>query len=249
MERKLTSFFTKEAKRVAEVMAAKLGIEKDDKDTQDRVDKAVASLTFDWSALAPGMQHLIMVVSTDGASQALKQLDLEDDKALANGVHQAAVDYAENRAAEMVGMKWVDGELVDNPNPVWRIDDGVRVRGEIRQSVIKALTDGLTPKQLAKDLQDTYSFSAARASTIARTEIHRADVAGNMATYRESGVVDRKQWLITNDDNCCDLCEENAAAGVIDFDDEFPSGADSPEDSHPNCQCDLRPYVKGEEED
>ena len=36
--------------------------------------------------------------------------------------------------------------------------------------------------------------------------------------------------------------EENAAAGPIDLDDEFPSGDDAPT-AHPNCECALMPVV------
>ena len=42
--------------------------------------------------------------------------------------------------------------------------------------------------------------------------------------------------MTSGDDTCCDDCEANEAAGLIDLDEAFPSGDDSPP-AHPNCRC------------
>ncbi len=81
------------------------------------------------------------------------------------------------------------------------------------------------------------------ADLIARTEIANANSQSSLEGYkgaREDGVDVKKEWLLGPDP--CPICEENAAAGPIDLDDEFPSGDDAPT-AHPNCECALMPVV------
>ena len=79
-----------------------------------------------------------------------------------------------------------------------------------------------------------------RAELIARTESAIADVAGNMISYRESGVVEKKGWLVGEDS--CDECQANADEGDIDLDEAFSDGSDCAP-AHPRCTCDIVPRV------
>lgn len=45
-----------------------------------------------------------------------------------------------------------------------------------------------------------------------------------------------KLWV--TDGNPCEICDENALAGWIPADEDFPSGDEEP-DAHPNCRCSL----------
>ena len=191
-----------------------------------------------------------MIVSTDGGAQALKQLGIKDAD-MAIGVHQRAVDWANERAAELVGMRRLpDGSFIENPNATWRIDEATR--DFVRSTVLDALgadgADGMSWTQLRDALAENYAFSAERAETIARTELARADVAGNMLAYRESGVVEKKRWLTAGDDAVSEDCQANADQGEIDLDEDFQSGADAPPE-HPNCRCDLMPIVAERNDD
>ena len=54
----------------------------------------------------------------------------------------------------------------------------------------------------------------------------------------DSGV-ELVEWLVADP---CDDCQENADASPIGIDEVFPSGDTEPP-AHPNCVCDLAPYV------
>lgn len=187
---------------------------------------------------------LLKTVATDGAAVALAQIAI-DDTDVANLANERAEAWAANRAAEMVGKRVVDGVVIDNPNPVWRIDEGTREL--LRGFVGEALDGGWSNSELASQIVEAFAFSEARAETIARTELAFADVAGNMVAYRASNVVAGKRWLLSNDDGCCDDCEGNAAQGVIDLEEDFESGDDAPP-AHPNCRCDVAPVIADEED-
>jgi phosphohistidine phosphatase SixA len=51
-----------------------------------------------------------------------------------------------------------------------------------------------------------------------------------------------KSWV----GGTCETCQENAQAGWIDMDDQFPSGDDEPP-AHPNCDCELETRDRQEE--
>lgn len=182
-------------------------------------------------------KHLISVVKS-GAKEAYQQLAIDNPDAftLAN---DDAVEWAKTQAADMVGMTYLDGELVPNPNAEMNILESTREM--IRADVSQALDEGWTTGELADRLKESYAFSDTRAEMIARTETARADVQGSLILYKESGVVEAKQWITGAE--CCDDCQ--ALDGVeVPMDANFPGeGGDGPP-LHPQCRCDVIPVVQ-----
>lgn len=188
------------------------------------------------------LRPLLEKVALDGGAQALDQIGLGDEEAMLELANAAGVDYARDRAAELVGKRVEDdGTVVDNPRAEYAIDDATREL--IRADVSTALTEGWSNDQLADAIAGNYAFSDDRAETIARTETAFADVAGNLAGYRASGQVESKQWIVG--DACCDDCADLDGV-VVDLDDDFPGdGGDGPP-LHPNCRCDIVPILSEE---
>lgn len=175
-------------------------------------------------------EALLEEITAQGGAAALAQIGFVADESITNQLNEYALDYAEERSAEMVGKRWVDGELVDNPDAEWVISDTTREM--LRGDIAAAIEAGTSNDDLADQLAENYAFSDARAETIARTETAYADVAGNLNAYRESGQVESKQWLISADacDECLELEDE-----VVGIDEDFPNdGGDGPP-LHPNC--------------
>jgi len=75
---------------------------------------------------------------------------------------------------------------------------------------------------------------------IARTETIRADCQGNLAAYKNSGLVSGKKWILGSEHTGDDECNDNAAEGEIPLDQDFSSGDEAPP-AHPNCVCDFVP--------
>jgi len=78
-------------------------------------------------------------------------------------------------------------------------------------------------------------FLSSRMLTISVFELNAAYNAGRLAEARELGI-GGKYW--DPDGEACDICIENADAGIIPMDDDFPNGVDAPP-QHPNCDCVL----------
>ena len=191
-----------------------------------------------------GVDDELLAVGKAGGLDALAQIGVEDSTDIVSLVNEGAVDYARERAAEMVGKKWVDGELVDNPKAEWVIDEATR--DMVRSTVTDAMQQGWSNDKLADELSSHYAFSDDRSTMIARTETAFADVQGNLTAYKASGLVGGKEWLVSAD--CCDDCE--ALDGVVvGLDEDFPDdGGDGPP-LHPRCECNILPVLDESEAD
>jgi hypothetical protein len=155
--------------------------------------------------------------------------------------------YARERAAEMVGKKYVGGQLVDNPNAKWSISD--TTRETLRDIIAKAISHSWNMATIEAKITQSGIFSPSRAEMIARTEINRARNSSVLEAARvaqDAGVGKySKQWTLG--DNPCVYCQENAAEGEIELDEFFASGDDSPP-LHPHCECDLDIIEKPDDE-
>lgn len=200
---------------------------------------SVDDISFDFSSqfdkVPEVVQSFLEDVGAQSAHNAVASVGI-DDEGIFGLANTRAIAYAEERAAEMVGRKWVDGVLVDNPDARWVISD--TTRDNIQTLVTKAYEDGKTPAKLAEQIKDSETFSAARAKLIAKTETSTASINGTLSGWRESGVVEGKSSLLSSDHDKDDECDDNADAGVVALDDDFPSGDDGPP-YHPGCDCSL----------
>lgn len=102
-----------------------------------------------------------------------------------------------------------------------------------------ALAYGLDKGETRTAIADDISYILGddeRALTIAGTEMSRAVVEASKQLYADSGV-EKIEYLVADP---CDECQENYNASPIDIGEQFPNG-DPP--VHPNCMCDIAPYV------
>ena len=235
-------------KNVAKQVSAKLGkLTKDETDDKGRARRLALEIDLSMlDALVTEVPSDLEAVLADTGSRALAQVGVTDRSDLVDQVNDRAVAYAKDRAAEMVGKKWIDGELVDNPNAEWVITDSTR--DEIRSIITNGLSDNIGHDAIADAIREAGAFSGTRAELIADTEIRWANSVGALEGYkaaRGAGVSVMKEWLPAED--ACDICQENADVGPIPLDDEFPSG-DTETPAHPNCKCSISPVVEDSNE-
>jgi hypothetical protein len=150
-----------------------------------------------------------------------------DDEA-AGGEVPDILDGMDERADEWAGAQAAD--LVDGLKS--------RTLGMLETTVRAALAAGATgagwtAKELEAAVAEAPAFNRARAKTIADNETTTAEREGLNVALRNTRVTDGKQWFTQEDDLVEEDCEENADAGVIGIEDDFPNG-DYP---HLNCRC------------
>jgi SPP1 gp7 family putative phage head morphogenesis protein len=140
--------------------------------------------------------------------------------AILSQANERAIAWAENRAAELVT----------------QIDE--TTRDGIRDLTVRSLEEGWSTQEISDRLDAAWEFGGERSDMIARTEVAFADIQGNLAGYRESGVVEGREWVIAQDEYCEDC--ESMSGMVVPIGGDFPGG-DPP--LHPNCRCDILPII------
>jgi len=179
----------------------------------------------------------------------IRELDPYKPGAISIRSQSEAIDYAAARGAEMVGRRYdADGNLVDHPSADWAITDTMRdvLRNEIRVAV----GTHMDVDKLADHIADTGAFSDYRAEMIARTEVSMAQNQGILEAGRQAqaaGLDVKKVWTLG--DNPCPLCEDAAAEGQIDLDEDFGGDAGDAPPLHPNCECTLDLITDSEDRD
>jgi len=244
----ISEFFQSEGKKIAREISDAYAIEMGKASDADRVAAILKKLDLDsWQQLRDLIVDELEQTAKEGGRNTLAKLNVDDKSAVFDLVDEWAVEFAQRRSAELVGMRiGADGNLVENPNAKWSIPNTTRER--IRSLVEQAVKDGMTPSELAQSIWEDTAFSEERAEMVSRTELAFANVAGNMKGARESGVVTDKQWILGSEHDNDDVCDDNADQGRIAMDDDFDSGDDGPP-AHPNCLCDVVMYTDdGDEE-
>jgi hypothetical protein len=163
----------------------------------------------------------LLEIANDSAQLAVVSVGATDTDGLFDRVYQRAVDFARQRAAQLVSVQGPDNIVGST-------------RDMIRAVIAQGLEDNIGSSKIADAVQASTAFSAERAELIARTEIANANGAGKLEGWKATGLTLRKSWL-TNA-GCCDACADNEAASPIPLDDTFPSGDDA-EGAHPGCEC------------
>jgi hypothetical protein len=228
LHRLLTAYFADKADEYSTIISDALydGDMVKAADYSPRIEDALDEVDWIWSDLPGLIMPGIAGVAVAAGTEAVSELGLFDAKTL-KLVTARATAWADSRAAELVGMKWIDGALVENPDAAFSIAETTRTT--LRDLISKAMDKGSSNSALAKDIQEATAFSSDRAQLIATTETATADIQGNIAGWRASGVVGGRQFNAAPD--CCDECQAQDGV-IVGIDEEFPEG-DAP--LHPNC--------------
>jgi hypothetical protein len=214
----------------AEVARRLRGLHKAADDNSDPIIAANIAAAVDLSELgkleADAFDDLFDVY-LDSATAGLAQVGVATSDDLTNKVNQAAVDWARERAANMVA---VDGDqnIID------------ATREAIRRVIADGLAENIGTPAIADAIQADRGFSQARADLIAHTEVADANSTAVLDSFKRAaamGISLMKTWETSGSD-CCDECTANEDQGPIPLDEDFQSGDDAPT-AHPNCACCL----------
>lgn len=102
------------------------------------------------------------------------------------------------------------------------------------QELVRGLANGTHSRVIGRRIAQAANIPAARAATIARTEIHRAYRETNRASFQASPAVNAWRWVAQLGPGSCAACW--AMHGSV-------HGLDEQMGSHPNCRCAMVPVV------
>jgi Phage Mu protein F like protein len=188
-----------------------------------------------WEDLTNNIVPDLNMAALEGSQFGISDLAITSADVI-SAINEVAANYARDRAAEMVGMKWVDSTLVPNPDAKWAITESTR--NMLRTTLTDAFQQETKMPDLTDAIRQSGAFSQSRAEMIANTEVIMAQVRGNYAAWEKSGAVEEVRWQVSGDHDVEDECDDNEDAGPIKFGDAFPTGDTCPP-QHPRCRCIL----------
>lgn len=110
----------------------------------------------------------------------------------------------------------------------------------------EGIKEGKSIPQIEQAIRDQFGeFRKSQSQRIARTEVLRGSNAGQLDAFRESGVVEGKQWVTEmdgrEDEECAALDGKIVSLNGSFFKSDYDSGEQPP--LHPNCRCILVPVL------
>lgn len=225
-----------------------------------RLEAALAAVLRRWAGRVAERTRALGKISDDERERLLGSLDSDEmGRELTGeltGAMQAAFRRAAQRGAAQVGfggrdiVRQVDRRAVEyaRARGAQLIRDLAGTTEEYMRALLaRAVEEGMAPLELADAVEESGAFGEARARVIARTELADAHVRGNVEGWKASGLRVRKRSILGDLHDVEDVCDEAAAAGVVDMDEDFVEGASFPP-YHPNCVCDVEPVLEDEQE-
>ena len=172
------------------------------------------------------------------------------------------VDEAGNLALEEVGEKSIkkDFDISDPTTAKWIEAKAMKFGEEVNETTIKKLKhtlaegvlEGESIQELKKGVEELFESFAGRGKTIARTEVLSSNNAGTVFGYKQSGVVEQKEWLAARDLRVRDS-HGMADGQVVNIDKKFKVGGEELEypgdpngsaENIINCRCTTIPIIK-----
>ena len=228
----------------------------------DKLEKALAKYFEDMANAFP--YHRAEAVYTDNVKEALGWDWLngwlkafEGSLLEILGKHLADIYYAGSMQVISYGKTKMGIPIAYEGPPMsqavnWARDYGsklvTKMSDESRSRLAQIISDGIQNKRglegLASDIRKEFEdMSVTRSRLIAKTETGNALGQSFLDRNRDMGV-DGKEWVLGSggrEGNCQD-CIDNADAGVIPIEQEFPSGVMTVL-QHPGCTCACAPAM------
>lgn len=177
-------------------------------------------------------RKLVRAIVSDAGDDALSELALDLGFAL---TAREAREFIANKGAKMVR------------------DIDATTREALREALSKGITEGAGLDSLIMEVDGVMGERLERASRIARTETAAAYNFGTLEGYRQSGVVEMKEWLSSGDeavrDTHSELDGQQVPLGEVFHSSSgaslaFPGDPDCGDPGETvNCRCTLIPVV------
>jgi SPP1 gp7 family putative phage head morphogenesis protein len=195
----------------------------DSNDNANQADAILSSLDFNSFATDVNdlLNQLIYQIYINGMEEAAQEVSGSFTRDPI--YHQYANDYATQRAAELAGI---------SKNPQFSLSDSTRQM--LRNDLVNMMDEGLTPAEIAKNLEDNYAFSETRAETIARTETGFTWNRGTIKMYGEAGV---KMVYVFDGDHDPECREADGQIWSAEYADEHAL-------AHPRCVRSFSPCLE-----
>ncbi|MCG6796357.1 minor capsid protein [Geobacillus sp. YHL] len=112
----------------------------------------------------------------------------------------------------------------------------------LRTELYLGIQQGESIDKIAKRIDKQFNSKAFQSKRLILTELSRVVSSAQEKIYRDSGIVQKVQWVATLEGNTCEQCAR-LDGKQFDIDDQTKPSPPR----HPNCRCCLIPIIEGYE--
>lgn len=123
--------------------------------------------------------------------------------------------------------------------------DNSRLVRQLETEITQAIIRGEDNRKVARRISDRMGVGYRNASRLVRTEMSHIQNEAALRSYRESGVVQKYEFIAALDEKTCDIC--SPLDGKVFTFAEAQTGVNLAP-LHPNCRCDTIPYFDDAED-
>jgi len=181
LTRKINGVLNEYAKKIADKAAKLYGdkfnkAEMSDEEVIQQILKALGIDEMSIDIVDVITPEMIKIFKESGI-EGFNQVKIDVSESASTKLNQSAMDYAESHG----------GELIQ--------DLAGTTEDALHDTLVKALDEGLSPKELSDMIQELGAFGESRADMISRTELAFAHSQGNIEGWKQTGVV-RSQGMV-----------------------------------------------------
>lgn len=195
-----------------------------------------AYLAISWDDLIDNIEVDLKAAAQAGAIEGLMQLNAKENGLFSSADNISSV-YAKNRAVEIIGKKYDDSKIVDNPDAKFVI--AKTTKDDLEDIVEKATKDEVSIEELENRILAAGTFSDLRSQLISKTETAMAQVKGHTSVWAEyPQTLSKVAIKLSDDHDVYDICDELSENGPYEISNMPLIPA------HPNCACSVIGIVK-----
>ena len=132
--------------------------------------------------------------------------------------------------------RWLSQNYSDR---IW--NDKTKLVRQLEQTLSQEFVRGRGPRQVSREFAKKMNTSYSNAQRLIRTELNYISNKGSMQAYKDSGVVEKFQYIATLDSRTSDICRE--MDGKVFELREGEVGVNQPP-LHPHCRSTIIPYFE-----
>lgn len=201
-----------------------------------RLEALMTQVEAEIQSLNMGQLESMTELLSEGYQETYYRTMFELQKGSGIGVSFAKVDT--KQVKKIIETPWLERNYSER---IW--GDNARLVRQLETEITQAIIRGDSHQKTAKIIADRMGVAYRNASRLVRTEMSYIQGEATFDSYRESGVVEKYQFLATLDERTCSIC--GPLDGKVFALSEKEVGINY-KPLHPNCRCDSVPYFDDE---
>ena len=192
----------------------------------NRLQLLKANIHLELLAMTSEEQRILFEAMTEMARAEYERL---------SGILGQTIEYNERSLRTIVNASFLNATWSDR---LWDNQDALRQ--ELDRLLNRGIVQGINPRQLARELRESFDSSIYNSERLLRTELGRLQIQVQEDSYKQADI---SQYEVIVEPDGCDYCQ--SFDGKVFNVEDMEVSVNAPI-FHPNCRCSTSAYISRE---